>query len=184
MIAMKSKKLEAARPPNGCDYTKLPTLFQSFPETNSFHNSCSLNYGTKNGGREFKIYTSDKILLWQLCWCFGQRFTPKSIRMVQHLRLGPLQMQWSPTRQRLQKRSWFFVLQMRSNAKTSGISSHKGISSTQQNTQFLHILQQPSSLCWKKCSQKGVKMQLQASGQLLELQWDVHKIQANIKPFS
>ena len=32
MIAMKSKnKLEAARPPNGCDYTKLATLFNLFP---------------------------------------------------------------------------------------------------------------------------------------------------------
>ena len=83
---------------------------------------------------------------------------------------------------RTTKNSWTFVLKMHSDEKTCW--TYKGISSPQQNTQFLHILQQPISLCWKKCSQKGVEMQLQASGQLLELQWDLHKVQANEKPFS
>ena len=137
---------------------------------------------TKNGRWEIKLFTNSKKLLWQLCWNFGQRFTPKAIRMVQHLQLGPLQMQWSPPRQGLKKGNWIFVLKMRSDAKTCW--TYKGISSRQQNTPFLHILQQPISLCWKKCSQKGVEKQLQASEQLRELHWDIHKIQANQKPFS
>ena len=56
---MKSKKLETARQPNGCHYTKLRTLFESFPETNS-QNSCSLNYGTQKGRWEIKIYRNGK----------------------------------------------------------------------------------------------------------------------------